>query len=153
MKIPNGIVTSDQLNFMAGALAKYGENDEACVVDITTRQNLQLRGLKVRLPVNIPSAVLFGSSHTFHWCAYDRCPSPSNQLDFSNGEQLEDTSELITGLVDRGLGCYMSGLDNVRNVVGNPMAGIDPMEDYDTRQLWYVIFHREREGGVVWLET
>lgn len=50
--------------------------------------------------------------------------------------QLEDTSELITGLVERNLGCYMSGLDNVRNVVGNPLAGIDPLEDFDTRQLW-----------------
>jgi sulfite reductase beta subunit-like hemoprotein len=40
--------------------------------------------------------------------------------------------------VERGLGCYNSGLDNVRNVVGSPLAGIDPLEDFDTRQLWYV---------------
>jgi hypothetical protein len=26
----------------------------------------------------------------------------------------------------------------VRNVVGSPLAGIDPLEDFDTRQLWYV---------------
>lgn len=50
--------------------------------------------------------------------------------------QLEDTSELITGLLERGLGCYSSGLDNVRNVVGSPLAGIDPLEEFDTRQLW-----------------
>lgn len=68
------------------------------------------------------------------------------ELGVSNGDQLEDTSELITGLVDRGLGCYMSGLDNVRNVVGNPMAGIDPLEDYDTRQLWYALSFLEAEG-------
>lgn len=46
MRIPNGVVTSDQLFFIAEAMAKYGEDYEA-VVDITTRQNLQLRGLKV----------------------------------------------------------------------------------------------------------
>lgn len=46
MRIPNGVVTSEQLFFIAEAIAKYGEDYEA-VVDITTRQNLQLRGLKV----------------------------------------------------------------------------------------------------------
>lgn len=47
MKIPNGLLNSDQLRFMAEAVAKYGKDDEACVIDITTRQNIQLRGLKV----------------------------------------------------------------------------------------------------------
>ena len=47
MRIPNGLLTSDQLYFIAEAMAKYGDDYEA-VVDITTRQNLQLRGLKVR---------------------------------------------------------------------------------------------------------
>lgn len=46
MRIPNGLLTADQLFFMAEAMAKYGDDYEA-VVDITTRQNLQLRGLKV----------------------------------------------------------------------------------------------------------
>ncbi len=46
LRIPNGLLTSDQLYFMAEAMAKYGDDEEA-VVDITTRQNLQLRGLKV----------------------------------------------------------------------------------------------------------
>jgi len=50
--------------------------------------------------------------------------------------QLEDTSDLITGLVELGLGSYSSGLDNVRNVVGSPLAGIDSLEDFDTRQIW-----------------
>jgi ferredoxin-nitrite reductase len=37
----------------------------------------------------------------------------------------------------------MSGLDNLRNMVGSPIAGIDPLELYDTRTLtkdidaWY----------------
>jgi sulfite reductase beta subunit-like hemoprotein len=46
MRIPNGVVTSDQLRFIATALGKYGD-DEVVTIDITTRQNLQLRGLKV----------------------------------------------------------------------------------------------------------
>nr|AET85053.1 nitrite reductase [Nannochloropsis sp. W2J3B] len=94
MRIPNGLLTSKQLFFISEAMAKYGDDYEA-VVDITTRQNLQLRGLK-----------------------------------------LEDTSDLITGLVELGLGSYSSGLDNVRNVVGSPLAGIDSLEDFDTRQIW-----------------
>ena len=47
MRIPNGILTSKQLFFISEAMAKYGDDYEA-VVDITVRQNLQLRGLKVR---------------------------------------------------------------------------------------------------------
>lgn len=40
--MPNGEVTSEQLRFMADSIAPYG--DEGCA-DITTRANLQLRGL------------------------------------------------------------------------------------------------------------
>lgn len=47
MRIPNGLMTTEQLYFIAEAMAKYGDDYEA-VVDITVRQNLQLRGLKVR---------------------------------------------------------------------------------------------------------
>lgn len=42
-----------------------------------------------------------------------------------------------------GLTSLMSGLDNLRNMVGSPIAGIDPFELFDTRDLtkqidqWY----------------
>ena len=45
LKVPNGIVNSDQMRFYADSVEKYGP--ERGVIDITTRQNIQLRGVKV----------------------------------------------------------------------------------------------------------
>lgn len=46
------------------------------------------------------------------------------------------TKEDIPGIIDKlkahGLSSLQSGLDNVRNTVGNPLAGIDPEEIIDT---------------------
>jgi ferredoxin-nitrite reductase len=56
---------------------------------------------------------------------------------------LEDGSSIINGLKLLGQSSLMSGLDNLRNMVGSPIAGIDPSEIYDTRALcreiddWY----------------
>lgn len=90
-KIPNGIVTSEQVRFLGNTIAKYGE--EGCA-DITTRQNFQFRGV-----------------------------------------QLPDVPEILEGLQAVGLSTIQSGLDNVRNPVGSPLAGIDPHEIFDTRAL------------------
>jgi ferredoxin-nitrite reductase len=92
LKVPNGIVTSQQARVCANLVEPYG--DQLGVLDITTRQNLQLRGVS-----------------------------------------LEDASGVVDALLECGLGSYMSGLDNVRNLVGNPLAGIDPAEIVDTRQI------------------
>jgi ferredoxin-nitrite reductase len=64
------------------------------VVDITTRQNIQLRGVK-----------------------------------------LEDADAIIDGLHARNQTSFQSALDNVRNTVGSPLAGIDDQELVDTREL------------------
>ena len=45
LRTPNGIVNSDQMRFYADSVEKYGE--EGGVVDITTRANIQLRGVKI----------------------------------------------------------------------------------------------------------
>ena len=45
LKVPNGIINSDQMRFYADCVEKYGEDKG--VVDITTRQNIQLRGVKI----------------------------------------------------------------------------------------------------------
>lgn len=92
LKVPNGIVNSDQMRFYASCVEKYGE--EKGVVDITTRQNIQLRGVKI-----------------------------------------EDAPDIIDGLHARNQTSFQSALDSVRNMVGNPLAGIDDKELVDTREV------------------
>lgn len=92
LKVPNGIVNSDQMRFYADSVEKYGP--EKGVVDITTRANIQLRGVK-----------------------------------------LEDADAIIDGLHARNQTSFQSALDNVRNMVGSPLAGIDDQEMVDTREL------------------
>jgi ferredoxin-nitrite reductase len=92
LKVPNGIVNSDQMRFYAECVEKYGP--EKGVVDITTRANIQLRGVK-----------------------------------------LEDAPAIIAGLHARNQTSFQSALDNVRNMVGSPLAGIDDQELVDTREL------------------
>lgn len=92
LKVPNGIVNSDQMRFYATCVEKYGE--EGGVVDITTRQNIQLRGVKI-----------------------------------------EDAPDIIDGLHARNQTSFQSALDSVRNMVGNPLAGIDECELVDTREI------------------
>ncbi|HAG81561.1 MAG TPA: ferredoxin--nitrite reductase, partial [Cyanobacteria bacterium UBA12227] len=62
--------------------------------DITTRQNLQLRGVR-----------------------------------------LEDVPDIFRRFEQAGLTSVQSGMDNVRNITGSPMAGIDAHELIDTRGL------------------
>jgi len=74
---------------------KYGDKDmwqQGSCLTITTRQNLQLYGIRLE---NVPE----------HW----------------------------TALRKAGIFSLQSGMDNVRNLVGNPIAGIDPEEIIDTR--------------------
>lgn len=92
LKVPNGIVNSDQMRFYADCVEKYGP--EKGVIDITTRANIQLRGVK-----------------------------------------LEDAADIIDGLHARNQTSFQSALDNVRNMVGSPLAGIDDQEMVDTRDL------------------
>ncbi|KAI4298456.1 hypothetical protein L6164_032013 [Bauhinia variegata] len=49
------------------------------------------------------------------------------------GVVLPDVPEILKGLAEVGLTSLQSGMDNVRNPVGNPLAGIDPHEIVDTR--------------------
>jgi ferredoxin-nitrite reductase len=70
---------------------RYGEDGSA---DITTRQNLQLRGIR-----------------------------------------LEDIPDIFSRFESVGLTSVQSGMDNVRNITGSPVAGIDAAELIDTRGL------------------
>lgn len=91
LKVPNGLLNSEQLRYFASAVRPYGS--DGCI-DITTRMNIQLRGVI-----------------------------------------LDDASDICNKLYEVGLTSFMSGMDNVRNMVGSPIAGIDPMEMVDTREL------------------
>lgn len=96
LKVPNGIVTTEAWRGFSEIIAKYGDATLDTVsggcVDITTRMNIQLRGLKV--------------------------------------EDFGDALDIIDKV---GLTSKQSGMDNVRNMVGNPIAGVDPEELIDTR--------------------
>lgn len=95
LKVPNGILNAEQMRYFADCVRPYGK--EGCV-DITTRMNIQLRGVT-----------------------------------------LEDAGGICEKLYDLGLTSFMSGMDNVRNMVGSPIAGIDPLEQIDTRPLCHEI--------------
>ncbi|WP_338038195.1 hypothetical protein [Neosynechococcus sphagnicola] len=91
MRIPNGILTSGQMRVLAEVVQRYGDEGNA---DITTRQNLQLRGIR-----------------------------------------LEDIPDIFQRFQQAGLTSMQSGMDNVRNITGSPVAGIDADELIDTRGL------------------
>ena len=91
MRLPNGILTTTQMRVLAEVVQRYGEDGNA---DITTRQNLQLRGIR-----------------------------------------LEDIPDIFNRFKAVGLTSVQSGMDNVRNITGSPVAGIDAAELIDTREL------------------
>ncbi|MEO1182506.1 MAG: ferredoxin--nitrite reductase, partial [Cyanobacteria bacterium J06636_28] len=82
---------SEQMRVLAEVVQRYGDDGSA---DITTRQNLQLRGV-----------------------------------------HLEDIPDIFARMHAVGLTSMQSGMDNVRNITGSPVAGIDANELIDTREL------------------
>ncbi len=91
LRIPSGITNSDQLRVLGDIIQRYGDEGTA---DITTRQNIQLRGIRI-----------------------------------------EDLPEIFRKLSAVGLTSLQSGMDNVRNITGSPVAGIEAGELYDTRAM------------------
>ena len=47
----------------------------------------------------------------------------------------EDVPDIFQRLQDAGMTSVQSGMDNVRNITGSPVAGIDANELIDTREL------------------
>jgi ferredoxin-nitrite reductase len=91
MRLPNGIVTSGQMRVLAEVIQRYGEDGYG---DVTTRQNIQLRGIRI-----------------------------------------EDVPDIFSRFEQAGMTSVQSGMDNVRNITGSPVAGIDADELIDTRGL------------------
>jgi len=48
---------------------------------------------------------------------------------------------VLERLAEAGLTSRGAGADNIRNITGNPTAGIDPLELYDTRPLGLDLYH------------
>ncbi len=91
LRIPHGVMTSAQMRMLAEVIQPYGTDGSA---DITTRQNLQLRGIRI-----------------------------------------EDVPSIFDQLHAHGMTSVQSGMDNVRNITGSPVAGLEEGELFDTREL------------------
>lgn len=86
VRIPNGICSSDQLRTLAAITRDYGRE----VIDLTTRQQVQLRWMTIA-----------------------------------------DVPDILDRLHQAGLTSRQTGLDNSRNVVGCPLAGLTAHELFD----------------------
>ncbi|GAQ84712.1 nitrite reductase 1 [Klebsormidium nitens] len=63
----------------------------------------------------------------------DGCADITTRQNYQlRGILLEDVPEIMKGFEEHGLSAIQSGMDNVRNGVGSPLAGIDPEEILDT---------------------
>jgi ferredoxin-nitrite reductase len=91
MRMPHGVMNSLQMRVLAEIVERYGDDGNA---DITTRQNLQLRGIR-----------------------------------------LEDIPDIFNRFKAAGMTSIQSGMDNVRNITGSPVSGIDKHELIDTQEL------------------
>uniref|UniRef100_A0A0D9YYL6 Ferredoxin--nitrite reductase, chloroplastic n=1 Tax=Oryza glumipatula TaxID=40148 RepID=A0A0D9YYL6_9ORYZ len=63
----------------------------------------------------------------------DGCADVTTRQNWQIRGTLPDVPAILDGLNAVGLTRLQSGMDNVRNPVGNPLAGIDPDEIVDTR--------------------
>jgi ferredoxin-nitrite reductase len=86
VRITNGISDAIQLRTLAGVAAEFGRGR----LDITTRQQIQLRWLRI-----------------------------------------EDIPVVLARLKEVGLTSLQTGMDNIRNIVGCPVAGLTSTELFD----------------------
>jgi ferredoxin-nitrite reductase len=91
LRLPSGIINSTQLRVLGNILQRYGDEGSA---DLTTRQNIQLRGIRI-----------------------------------------EDLPQIFAEMASVNLTSVQSGMDNVRNITGSPVAGLEADELYDTRAM------------------
>ncbi|MBI1893179.1 MAG: Rieske 2Fe-2S domain-containing protein [Candidatus Rokubacteria bacterium] len=86
IRIPNGITNSAQLRAIGWITKTFGRG----IADITTRQQIQLRWVRIN-----------------------------------------DVPAILDRLLEVGLVTLQTGMDNIRNVVGCPVAGLTPNELFD----------------------
>ncbi|HEX2033698.1 MAG TPA: ferredoxin--nitrite reductase [Chloroflexota bacterium] len=103
IRIPNGFATSTQLRKLAAITRAYGRD----VIDVTTRQQVQLRWMTIA-----------------------------------------DVPDILDRLYRAGLTSRQTGMDNSRNVVGCPLAGLTADELFDASpvvQRYHEMLLQERE--------
>jgi ferredoxin-nitrite reductase len=101
LRLPNGVITAEQLEVLAEAVDRCGEEGSA---DITTRQNLQLRGLLLEdLPplLQAMEAVGLTSRQSGHDNPRNITGNPLAGID---PEELVDTRPLVAAIQERLLG-------------------------------------------------
>lgn len=111
LKVPNGIVNSDQMRFYADSVEKYGEGG---VVDITTRQNIQLRGVKIEDAPDIIDGLHARNQTTFQSALDSVRNVVGSPLAGIDDQELVDTRMLANALND------LISLDPVTQTRGNP---------------------------------
>lgn len=112
LKVPNGIVNADQMRFYADCVQKYGAGG---VVDITTRQNIQLRGVKIEDAPDIIDG-LHARNQTSFQSALDSVRNVvGSPLAGIDDQELVDTRMLANAVND------LISLDPVTQTRGNPM--------------------------------
>lgn len=120
LRVHNGIVTSEQMNFYADTVEPYGP--DVGVIDITTRQNIQLRAPPAPAPAKhaeSPTSPLA----TAHRRGQRRggALTPAAPRPRAGGVTLADGPGVIDGLHALNQTCIQTGFDNIRNMVGNPV--------------------------------
>mmetsp|Transcript_17582 Transcript_17582/g.24788 ORF Transcript_17582/g.24788 Transcript_17582/m.24788 type:complete len:645 (+) Transcript_17582:87-2021(+) len=112
LKVPNGIISSDLLRFYAKSVEPYGE--EYGVVDITTRQNIQLRGIKIEDAPDIIDG-LHARNQTSIQSALDSIRNVvGSPLAGIDDEEMVDTRPLCNAIND------LISLDPITGTRGNP---------------------------------
>jgi ferredoxin-nitrite reductase len=112
LKVPNGIVNSDQMRFYADSVEKYGDGG---VVDITTRQNIQLRGVKIEDAPDIIDGLHARNQTTFQSALDSVRNVVGSPLAGIDDKELVDTRMLANALND------LISLDPVTQTRGNPI--------------------------------
>eukprot|EP00966_Prymnesium_polylepis_P236511 5469580-Prymnesium_polylepis.1 len=143
LRVTNGIVTSEQMRFYADSVEPYGP--DVGVIDVTTRQNIQLRGISLEGGADVIDGLhvrlllLLNPTHSTPRggnCAPTRPALSSGRerglvlVSAAGAHQIPARTPSSQSLNQT---CIQTGLDNIRNMVGNPLAGIDEHELVDTR--------------------
>jgi ferredoxin-nitrite reductase len=92
--------------------------------------------------LRVPNGIVNGDQMRFYADCVEKYGPEKGVIDITTrasiqlrGVKIEDAPEIIDGLHARNQTSFHSALDNVRNMVGHPLSGIDDKEMVDTREM------------------